>query len=290
MEHLTGLIVELNIYILLVLSASLTIGMVNLLTLCQSAFYGIGAFIATFILMNFHVPILVILVAVTLTTGLFSFVLSYASFKLKGDYFVLATMGFQLIVYSILCTWESVTKGTAGIDEIPSARVLGMWELSGEWAHPILSLILVVAALFLFYWLHHSPFGRELRAIKADELTVQSLGRNTAAAKSWAFFISAAIAGAAGVVWASFTHHIQPEAFDLSKSILIVVALFIGGIGSIEGSVIGAMLIVLLPELLKMIGFPESVAAPLHEAAYGLALILIVFFFPHGIAGKTKFK
>ena len=98
MEHIFHIIILLNIYIMLVLSANLTIGMANLLTMCQAAFYGIGAYIGTFFLMQFHLPFVVILAVVALVSGLFSFMVSYASVKLKGDFFVLATMGFQLIV------------------------------------------------------------------------------------------------------------------------------------------------------------------------------------------------
>ena len=94
MEYVFHIAIMLNIYIMLVLSANLTTGMANLLTMCQAAFYGIGAYIGTFFLMQFHCPLVVIIAVVSLVTGLFSFVVSYASVKLKGDYFVLASMGF----------------------------------------------------------------------------------------------------------------------------------------------------------------------------------------------------
>ena len=111
MEYVFHIVIMLNIYVMLVLSANLTIGMANLLTMCQAAFYGIGAYIGTFFLMQFHVPFVIIIFAVALLSGLFSFLVSYASGKLKGDYFVLSTMAFQLIVYTILYNWTSVTKG-----------------------------------------------------------------------------------------------------------------------------------------------------------------------------------
>ena len=120
----------LNIYIMLVLSANLTIGLANLLTMCQAAFYGIGAYIGTLFLTEFNLPFVAIIAIVSLVTGLFSFVVSYASVKLKGDYFVLATMGFQLIVYTILYNWKSVTRGSNGID-VPDIKILGIWEISG---------------------------------------------------------------------------------------------------------------------------------------------------------------
>ena len=290
MEYIFHIVIMLNIYIMLVLSANLTIGMANLLTMCQAAFYGIGAYIGTFFLMQFHIPILVIIAVVALVTGLFSFVVSYASVKLKGDYFVLSTMGFQLIVYTILFNWTDVTRGPYGISGIQGMRVLGMWEVSGVYAYLILSIVFAVVVVFLIGSLLKSPFGRELRAIKADELAVQSMGRNTVETKSWAFFISAAVAGVAGVVYASYVSYIDPTSFTLNESIFIISALFIGGIGNVKGPVFGALFVVLLPELLRFVGLPDAIAANLRQIIYGLALILVVYFRPQGLFGKTVLK
>ena len=290
MEYVFHILIMLNIYVMLVLSANLTIGMANLLTMCQAAFYGIGAYIGTFFLMQFHVPFVVILLAVAVVTGLFSFVVSYASIKLKGDYFVLATMGFQLIVYTILYNWTSVTRGPYGIPGIPGIRLFGVWELDGVYAYMILSLVLAGVVVLLFNNLHDSPYGRELRAIKADELMVQSMGRDTVAAKAWAFFISAAVAGMAGVIYASYVSYIDPTSFTLDESIFIVSALFSGGIGNVKGPVMGALFVVLLPELLRFVGLPDAVAANLRQILYGLSLILVVYFRPQGLFGKTVMR
>ncbi len=290
MEYIFHIVIMLNIYIILVLSANLTIGMANLLTMCQAAFYGIGAYVGTLFLMQFHCPFIIILVVVALVTGMFSFLVSYASVKLKGDYFVLSTMGFQLIVFTILYNWIAVTRGPYGIPSIPGIRILGIWELKGVYAYLVLSLILAVAVILLFNSLHDSPFGRELRAIKADEIMVQSMGRNTVAAKSWAFFISAAVAGIAGVIYASYVSYIDPTSFTLTESIFIISALFIGGIGNVLGPVFGALFVVILPELLRFVGLPDSIAANLREIIYGLSLILVVYLRPQGLFGKTVLK
>lgn len=290
MEYIFHIVIMLNIYIMLVLSANLTIGLANLLTMCQAAFYGIGAYIGTFFLMQFHVPLVVILAVVALVTGLFSFMVSYASVKLKGDYFVLATMGFQLIVYTILYNWTPVTRGPYGIPGIPGIRLFGVWEISGVYAYFGLSLVLMLAVVLLFNKLHNSPYGRLLRAIKADEVMVQSMGRNPVAAKAWAFFISAAVAGIAGVIYAAYVSYIDPTSFTLDESIFIISALFIGGIGNVKGPVIGALFVVLLPELLRFVGLPDAVAANLRQIIYGLSLILVVYFRPQGLFGKSIMK
>lgn len=290
MEYIFHIVIMLNIYIMLVLSANLTIGLANLLTMCQAAFYGIGAYIGTFFLMQFHVPLVVIIAVVALVTGAFSLLVSYASVKLKGDFFVLATMGFQLIVYTILYNWTSVTRGPYGIPGIPGIRILGIWEVSGVYGYLAISIILAAATVYVFHRLHNSPYGRELRAIKADELMVQSMGRDTVAAKAWAFFISAAVAGVAGVVYASYVSYIDPTSFTLNESIFIISALFIGGIGNVKGPIFGALFVVLLPELLRFVGLPDAIAANLRQIIYGLSLILVVYFRPQGLFGKTVLK
>ena len=290
MEYVFHIMIMLNIYIMLVLSANLTIGMANLLTMCQAAFYGIGAYIGAFFLMRLHCPLIVIILVVSLVTGLSSLLVSYASVKLKGDYFVLASMGFQLIVYTILYNWISVTRGPYGIPGIPGIRLFGIWEISGVYAFFALSLVLALIVMLLFNKLLDSPYGRTLRAIKVDEVMVQSMGRDTVAAKSWAFFISAAVAGVAGVVYASYVSYIDPTSFTLNESIFIISSLFIGGIGNIKGPVLGALFVVLLPELLRFVGLPDPIAANLRQIIYGLSLVLIVYFRPQGLFGKTIMK
>lgn len=290
MEYVFHIIIMLNIYIMLTLSANLTIGMANLLTMCQAAFYGIGAYIGTYFLMQFNLPFLVIAAIVMLSTGAFSFLVSFASVRLKGDYFVIATMGFQLIVYTILYNWTDVTRGPYGIPGIPGIKLFGSYELSGVFAYLFLSLILMAVVVYLFHHLVQSPFGRALNAIRADETTVQAMGRNTVMLKSWAFFLSAAVAGLAGIIYASYVSYIDPTSFTLDESIFIVSALFIGGIGNTKGPVLGALFVVLLPELLRFVGLPDSIAANLRQIIYGLALILVMYYRPQGLWGKTILK
>lgn len=290
MEYVFHIIIMLNIYIMLTLSANLTIGMANLLTMCQAAFYGIGAYIGTFFLMQFNLPFLLVAALVMLFTGAFSFLVSFASVRLKDDYFVIATMGFQLIVNTILYNWTDVTRGPYGIPGIPGIRLFGMFELTGVYAYLVLSLVLMAVVVFLFHHLVESPFGRVLNAIRADEITVKSMGRNIVKFKSLAFFLSAAVAGLAGIIYASYVSYIDPTSFTLDESIFILSALFIGGIGNTKGPVLGAVFVVLLPELLRFVGLPDSVAANLRQIIYGLALILVMYYRPQGLLGKTIMK
>ena len=291
MEYLLHIGIMLCIYVILVLSTNLTVGMANLLTMCQAAFYGIGAYIGTFFLMQFNLPFVVIALIVMALTGLTSIVISYASVKLKGDYFILATLGFQMIVYTILYNWISVTRGPYGIPGIPAIKLFGVWSLNGIYSYFFLSLVLVMAVVWFFGQLQRSPYGRMLKAIRTDELSAQALGRNTIQLKSWAFFISAAFAGLAGTVYASYVSYIDPTSFTLDESIFIITALFIGGIGSrVWGSVVGAAVVVILPELLRFVGLPDAVAANLRQIIYGVVLIVLMFVKPQGLLGDATVK
>lgn len=289
MEYLLHIGIMLCIYIILVLSTNLTVGMANLLTMCQAAFYGIGAYIGTYFLMQFNMPFILIALLVMLATGLTSLLVSYASVKLKGDYFILGTLGFQMIVYTILYNWTSVTRGPYGIPGIPSIKLFGVWSLNGIYAYFFLALVLAIGVALMFSRLQHSPYGRMLKAIRTDELSAKALGRNTVRLKAWAFFISAAFAGVVGLVYASYVSYIDPTSFTLDESIFIITALFIGGIGSrVWGPIVGAAVVVILPELLRFVGLPDAVAANLRQVIYGLVLIVLMFVRPQGLLGDVE--
>ena len=290
MEYIFHIIIMLNIYIMLVLSANLTIGVANLLTMCQAAFYGIGAYIGTYFLMQFNLPFVVIAALVMGFTGVFSFLISYASVRLKDDYFIIATMGFQLIVYTILYNWTDVTHGPYGIPGIPSIKLFGLFDVSGIYGYLLLSLVVMFVVVLLFRHLVNSPFGRVLNAVRADEKSAQALGRNTVKFKAWAFFLSAAFTGLAGVIYASYESYIDPTSFTLDESIFIISALFIGGVGNTKGPILGAAFVVLLPEVLRFVGLPDAVAANLRQIIYGLALVLVMYFRPQGIWGRMILK
>ena len=291
MEYLLHLGIMLCIYVILVLSTNLTVGMANLLTMCQAAFYGIGAYVGTYFLMQFNLPFIAIALIVMAATGLTSLLVSYASVKLKGDYFILATLGFQMIIYTILYNWISVTRGPYGIPGIPSIKLFAIWSLNGIYPYFFFSLLTAALVVWIISRLQHSPYGRMLKAIRTDELSAQALGRDTTRLKSWAFFISVAFAGLAGTIYASYVSYIDPTSFTLDESIFIITALFIGGTGSrIWGAIAGAAVVVLLPELLRFVGLPDAVAANLRQIIYGLVLIVLMFVKPQGLFGDASIK
>jgi branched-chain amino acid transport system permease protein len=276
----------LNIYVLLVLAANLPTGLASLLSICQAAFYGIGAYFSAYFLIRFQLPFIVVVLTVMALTGVCSLLVSFASVKLKGDYFVLATLAFQMIVFTVLYNWTEVTRGPYGIAGIPAVKLFGIIELSGIYGYFVLTAVVSATVVLLFRNLKTSPYGRVLTAIRSNELTVSSTGRNPVRFKTYAFFISAAFSGLAGLIYASYISYIDPTSFTIDESIFILTSLFIGGIGNIKGPVAGALFVVLLPELLRFVGLPDAVAANLRQIIYGLVLVVVMYYRPQGFCGK----
>jgi branched-chain amino acid transport system permease protein len=125
-----------------------------------------------------------------------------------------------------------------------------------------------------------------LSAIRSNELAVLSMGRNSVKFKNWAFFISAAFSGLAGLLYASYISYIDPTSFTIDESIFILVALFIGGTGNVKGPIAGALFVVLVPEILRFVGLPNAVEANLRQIIYGFTLVLVMNFRPQGLWGK----
>lgn len=278
----------LNIYILLILSANLPTGLANLLSICQAAFYGIGAYFSAYFLLHWNLPFVVVALAVMILTGICSLVVSFAATRLKGDYFVLATLAFQMIVFTVLYNWTDVTSGPYGIAGIPSIKLFGIIAVSGVLGYFLLSTAVMLIVVFLFGNIKSSPYGRVLNAIRNDELAVLSMGRNPVKFKNWAFFLSAAFSSLAGLLYASYISYIDPTSFTIDESIFILTALFIGGTGNVKGPIAGALFVVIVPEILRFVGLPNAVEANLRQIIYGLTLVLVMFFSPQGLWGKTQ--
>ena len=290
MDYIFHIIIMINIYIILTTSTNLLVGMTNLLSLGQAALYGIGAYLAVLALMVLNLSLIPALIFVIIGTFLVSLLIAYPSLRLRGDYFVLATLGFQLIVYTILYNWVDVTRGPYGIPGIPSPALFGDIVISGIIPFLILSTILSVSIILIFYKLIYSPFGRALKAVRDDELSTQAIGRNVTSLKIWAFVVSSGFIGISGLLYASYVSYIDPTSFNLDEAIFILSAVIIGGTGNIKGPVIGSIFVVVLPELLRFVGLPDSVAANLRQIIYGLMIIVLMRLRPQGLAGEYALR
>ena len=230
------------------------------------------------------------MLVVILVNAMLSFLLAIPAIRLKGDFFILTTLAFQFIIYSILYNMTPVTGGSDGIAGIPAPSLLSLVSLDTTLSIFILALLIAILVIILFYHFFYSPFGRALVAMREDEIALKVLGRSTRNLKIWTFVVSSAFIGLASYLYASYMSYINPGAFNLEESIFILIAVLIGGVGTIRGSVAGALFVILLPEGLRLIGLPDLYAAPVHQMIYGLVLIFLMFVRPGGLIGKFSLR
>lgn len=289
MNYLLHILTMINIYMILALSLNLLVGYTGLLSLCHAAFYGIGAYISTLCMMNLGLGFFLSLILAIAGTVLLSFTISLPSLRLRGDYFVLASMGFQIIAFSILYNWVGLTRGPYGIPGIPRPVVFGI-EIDSIAAYFIFSGFFAILSAGILYLIGNSPFGRVLKAIREDEIAAATLGKNVTRFKIRAFAIGAGFAAIAGVLFAGYMRYIDPTSFTIMESIFILSIIIIGGTGNLAGPLIGTILMIFLPEVLRFVGLPDSIAANMRQIIYGLLIILIMRYQPQGLMGEYRFE
>jgi branched-chain amino acid transport system permease protein len=287
MEYLINLSILLCIYSILGLSLNMVVGMTGLLSLAQAAFYGIGAYACalgmTALGMNFFTSILLGMVV----NAVLAFVVGKILSQFKGDYYAIVSAGLSIIVFSVLLNWKGVTNGPIGIFGIPKPEIAS-FAFSSSTSFLSLSLGLAALVFVLFKWLDKSSFGRALKAIREDEELAQVMGYKTRSYKSIIFVLSAMLSGMAGALFASYIAFIDPFTFTLHEGIFLFTIIILGGLSDAWGSVLGAVILLSLPEALRFLGLSYEHSAQIQKMIYGGALVAIIAFRPKGILGKYK--
>ena len=274
------------INIMLAIGLDFILGYAGQLNLGHSAFYGIGAYASTLLVMKLGVPFWMAFVLGMVLSGVAGMALSIFAVRLRGHYLAIASLGFAVIVHQVLLNWISLTQGPLGIYAIkppPDIALPGLPVISfGNTAN---MFYLVASFAFLFYLLLdqlvRSPIGETLKAIREDEISASAFGINCTAWKVFAFGVGSAVAGAAGAFYASFVGTLVPDAFIITESFTILAMVIVGGMGTLIGPVWGALLLTVLPELFR--GFGDF-----RLVLYGATLTLVVLFMPGGIAQAAR--
>jgi branched-chain amino acid transport system permease protein len=287
MEYLLHILVITGIYIILTLSLNLVVGYTGLASLGHAAFSCVGAYASALLALNYGLSPWLGLLIGACVAAILGVVIGAPSLRLKGDYLALATFGLGVIVYSVAKNWVAVTRGPMGLPGIPGFSVFGV-QVSEVWAYLILVAVFVWLTYFVMRRIVNSPFGRILRAIREDETAALAVGKDVNKYKIIVFVIGAFFAGIAGSLYAHYITFIDPSSFTVIESITILLMVVFGGLGSLSGSFIGAAVLVILPEMLRFVGMPSSVAAPLRQMIYGLLLVILMLKRPQGILGKYK--
>ncbi len=269
------------INVLLAIGLDFVLGYGGQLNLGQSAFYGIGAYASTLLVMKLGVPFWIAFALAISISGLAGALLSIFAVRLRGHYLAIASLGFAVITYQILLNWISLTQGPLGIYAIAPPPALMIPGLSPIAFSDLANMFYLTAgfALLVYFILDQmvrSPIGETLTAIREDEVSAASLGVDGPKWKAFAFAVSSAVAGAAGCFYAPFVGTLVPDAFFINESFTILAMVIVGGMGTLIGPVFGAILLTVLPELLRSVG-------DLRLIVYGLSVTLVVLFMPGGL-------
>lgn len=246
----------------------------------QNAFAALGGYGSAILCADYNMEPALALVLTMMFSGVVALVVGYPTLRLRGHYLAMATFALGLITYEISVEWTSLTQGYMGYSGIPPLR-LGRFEAVTEKQQLAVILVLLAIGVFAAYRLRESRFGRALRAIAGSEQAAMALGIDVARYKLMAFVVAALYASAAGSLFAHFVGFISPEVFGTTMVVQSFTMLYLGGIGTVVGPIIGAVIVSLLPELLR--GFKE-----LQDIVYLVLLLGILIYAPAGLAGLLR--
>jgi ABC-type branched-subunit amino acid transport system ATPase component/ABC-type branched-subunit amino acid transport system permease subunit len=263
------------------LGLNIVLGYAGQLSLAQAAFWGVGAYTSAILTTQFGLPVWTGMFAAFFVAAFFGILLGIPTLKLSGHYLAMATIGFGIILQLILVNAIWLTRGSDGITQIPSPWI-GSFELKapGDFYY------VAALSLILFTWgaihLKNSRVGRAFMAIRENEMAAGTAGVDTTYYKILAFALSAGYAGFGGWLFAhSCSHYISPDTFSFDQSVIMLVMAVLGGNGSAIGSIVGATLLTLLPEMLRFL--KDS-----YMMFYAAGIVAIMIFMPSGIAGLVK--
>ena len=287
MEYLIHLAIFFSIYAILAISLDLVVGYTGLLSVTHAAFYGIGAYTVALLLTRADVGFFPALAAGAMLTAFVAFLIGFVLSRFRGDYYALGSLGFNIIVFAIFLNWQELTHGPLVVPGIDRPEIAG-FVFSDNGAFLLLALVMLVLAWFLGRFIAASSLGRILKAIREDEGAIAVFGYHVLSFKLFIFVITAAIAAIAGGLFASYITFIDPSSFTVNESIFILAIVILGGLGSLRGPVLGALLLILLPEALRFVGFPTEIAAQMRQAVYGILLVVLMLYRPQGLLGEYR--
>ena len=276
------------VYLMATFGLNLTVGYAGQMSLGQAAFFGIGAYHAA-ILLKLGWPFFVVLPIAAVACFMIGLVLGFPALRVQHHYLAFATLGFNVLVYLVMRNEEKVTGGTFGISGIPRPA-----PFDGPLAFFYFTFASLIVLGLVLWWLLRSPWGRAFAALRDNPIRAESLGVNITAYTLLAFAIGAACAGIGGVHYASLVEFVEPGPFHFSTSLMMLLAVIVGGSGRFFGPVVGTIIIILLPELLRSTNVSWlKFMQTWYLAVFGVAVVALMIWLPGGIlslADRVKAK
>ncbi len=277
-QYIIRVLCLIGIYSILGMSLNLIAGYMGQTSMGHAALYLLGGYFSGLLGSKLGLPFWFTMVTGILGGAFGGLVLGLATMKLSGSYLAVITLAFSKVVEMIVLNWNSVTNGPLGVRGIPKPELFG-WEFkTSNGGFYWLMLVLVSIAILVSLHVVNSKFGRAIRAIKEDELAAKLMGVNTAFYKVQTIMLSGALAGMAGAYYASLNRYIDANTFNFNVSMTILCIVIFGGLGSIPGMILGSVLLISFPEILRSL-------ADYRFVVYGLLLIFMMRFRPQGLLG-----
>jgi branched-chain amino acid transport system permease protein len=280
-------LVMVGIYAILATSLNLLVGYSGIFSLAHAAIFGIGAYASALAALKLGLGFWGGLVVAAVTGAIAAALVGIPSLRVAGDYYVVASFGLQVVILTVFTEWTSVTNGHAGLPGIPRPRILG-WEISSPFEYVGLALGLAALTYAICHRVTSSAFGRVLQAIRDDEIAALAMGKNVVLVKIVVASLSSALGALGGSLYAHYITYINPSSFALHESIFIVSLVILGGSDRLAGPLVGAAILLAVPEALKFLHIPDTIAAPMRQILYGALLILFMLVRPEGILGRAR--
>jgi branched-chain amino acid transport system permease protein len=269
-----------SIMIILAVSLNLLTGTLGLLSLAHASFYGLGAYISALLAVKLGLPFPVTLLASGVFTALLAGIMAVSISRLVRLFFAVGTLAIGELIGLALLNWTDLTNGPMGVRGIPSAQIFDRQFTSPLEIYYVCAVTMLVCVWFV-HRITHSYFGTALRAAREDDQAAAGMGLPGPWLKIFAFATSAGVAGIAGSLLAHTTNFISPDMFRLGDSIFILTMVVIGGLGSVMGAVLGAILLVLLPEVTRDLG-------QLRMLLVGVVLFISIVALPQGLVSEIR--
>jgi len=268
------------IYSIFSLGLNILTGYTGIVSFGHAGFFALGAYATAILSTRYGVPPILSIFFASFLTGIAGFIIGLPVIRISGIYLAMVTLASAEFIRILALNWDSLTGGSVGIYNIPALSILGCYFESERSLFFFLYAILIIST-FIFVRIINSHFGKSLIAIKDDEQAAESIGIPCAKNKLISFFISGLYSGLSGALYAHFDRFIQPATFTFSLSVLVLCMVVLGGMGTVFGSILGAILIVILLEYLQPLGVYRLFV-------YGMILTIMISYFPQGLFGILK--
>jgi branched-chain amino acid transport system permease protein len=289
--YLQNIAVLFCINAILALTLNFIMGYAGIFSLAHAVFFGVGAYATAYIAMHASDSLLLCMAASAAISAILSMALALPALRVRGEYFVAASLGLQVIGVTIFSEWKSITGGLGGMIGIPRPKLWG-YTFNDDTAFLMLALVVLGIVVGITALLVRGSFGRSLMAIRDSESAAQTYGKHVNAVKTLSVAVAAGLAGVAGSLYAFYISFINVESFVLETSILLMAMVIIGGTGTLFGPIVGAALLMSLPAALTYLPFlPPTELGSIQQIIYGLAMVLLMMFRPGGlVGGRSKEK